>query len=122
VSTQAQRAYEAYVKSLAPAESLLAWGSLSNTHREAWREAVAAAIDEPPPDETLKGEKVRKLKELGTAEIARVLKTLLPATRGFMLWTMDYGQGGALAYVATVGREDAIRMAREWLQHQGALG
>jgi len=38
-----------------------------------------------------------------------------------MLWTVDYGPGGTLAYVSTVDREDAIRTVREWLKRQGAL-
>lgn len=120
MSEQAKRAYEAYCKHVAPFWQ--SWEEIPPLIQEAWREAVAAAVDEPPPNkETLTEVQVRLLAEMDTAAIGRKLKEMLPSDRGFMLWTVDYGPGGNLAYIATVSREDSIRTVREWLRRQGAL-
>jgi hypothetical protein len=122
MSEQAKRAYEAYSNSLGHViPKAVPWEHLTPRTQEAWREAVAAAVDEPQSQETTTSAQVRLLEEMSTAALAKKIKAMLPPDRGFMLWTVDYGQGGNLAYVATVNREDAIRVAREWLKHNGAL-
>lgn len=97
------------------------WDDLPDRIKEAWREAIAAAVDEPAPKETLTAAQVRLLDEMDTVALAKKIKAMMPPGRGFILWTVDYGPGGNLAYVATVSREDAIRTVREWLKKQGAL-
>jgi hypothetical protein len=126
MSEQAKRAYEAYSKSLdqfrdPDRRNLVGWDDLGPGTQEAWREAVAAAVDEPQPKESLTDVQVRLLEEMDTAKLARKIRAMMPPGRGFLLWTVDYGPGGNIAYVATVSREDSIRTVREWLKHQGAL-
>lgn len=99
-----------------------AWDDLPPRIKEAWREAIAAAIDEPAPKESRIDVQVRLLAETDTVAFGRMLKTMMPPDRGFLLWTVDYGPGGSLAYVSTVSQEDAIRCVREWLRRQEALG
>ena len=43
------------------------------------------------------------------------------ADRACLLCGLGYGDGGNLAYAATVSREDSVRAAREWLKHVGGL-
>lgn len=125
MSAQARRGYEGYAKSTGgktfDGRQMPAWNELPELIKEAWREAIAAAVDEPAPKETVTDVQVRLIEEMGTAEIGRKLKAMLPPDRGFVLFTANYGKGGNIAYIATVDREDAIRMVREWLRHQGAL-
>jgi hypothetical protein len=82
MSEQAKRAYEAYAKIIgrtlyrrqteptgdvtsAPVSaSMLPWEELPPHHREAWHEAVAAAVDEPQASETLTDVQVHLLDEL----------------------------------------------------------
>lgn len=120
MSAQAKRAYEAFVKTLHDATPN-PWDDLAPLEQEAWRDAVAAAIDTPAAAETLTDVQVRMLDELGTVKLGRAVKAALPEGKAFLLFTADYGDGGNLAYVATVCRDDAIRLVREWLRHQGAL-
>lgn len=126
MSEQAKRGYEGYAKSTGgktfDGRDMPKWDDLPDRIKEAWREAIAAAVDEPEgPKETLTEVQVRLLEEMGTAELGKKLKAMMPPGRGFMLWTVDYGPGGNLAYIATVSREDSIRTVREWLKKQGAL-
>lgn len=125
MSEQAKRGYQGYAKSIGgktfDSREMPKWDELPPRIQEAWREAIAAAIDEPARKESLTDVQVRLLDETQTAAIGRKLRELVPADRGFLLWTIDYGPGGNLAYVSTVSREDAIRAVREWLKRQGAL-
>lgn len=120
MSEQAKRAYLAFWHHL-DGEIPGDWENLTETERESWRAAVVAAVDAPAPKETLTDVQVRLLEEMGTVDVARKLKAMMPPDRGFLLFTADYGRGGNLAYVSTVDRDDAIRMVREWLKKQGAI-
>ena len=122
MSEQAKRAYDGYVKSVGLQRSV-GWDDLPEESREAWRAAIVAAIDSPPKQETMTDVQVRLLDEMGTAALARKIKAMMPPGRGFLLFTADYGPGGqgSIAYCATVERDDAVRLVREWLAHQGAL-
>lgn len=125
MSEQAKRGYEGYAKSTGgktfDGRDMPTWDELPERIKEAWREAIAAAVDAPSPKETLTDVQVRLLAETDTVALARKIKAMMPPDRGFLLWTVDYGAGGNLAYVATVSRDDAIRTVREWLKKQGAL-
>jgi hypothetical protein len=125
MSEQARRGYEGYAKSTGgktfDGRDMPTWEELPLRIQEAWREAIAAAVDQPPKRETLTDVQVRLLDEMGTAELGRRIKAMMPPGRGFLFWTVDYGPGGNLAYISTVSREDAIRTVREWLRKQGAL-
>jgi hypothetical protein len=126
VSAQAKRGYEGYAASTGgktfDGRDMPKWDELPERIREAWRAAIAAAIDTPAKKETLTDVQVRLLHESQTAAIGRKLKEMLPSDQGFILLTCDYGSGGNLAYIATIDREDAIRVLREWLTKHGALG
>jgi hypothetical protein len=125
VSAQAQRAYEAYWSAFYGPDAVrrsIPWDDSSDKSKEAWRAAVAAAVDSPErTKESLTEAQVRMVEEMGTVEIAKRLKAMMPENRAFILMTAEYGPGGNLAYVATMDREDAIRCVREWLKKQGAL-
>jgi hypothetical protein len=54
-------------------------------------------------------------------ELAEVLRPKMPAGVGFMLWIMDHGHEGSLAYVATVEREGAIKTCLQWLERQRSI-
>ena len=119
MSAQAKRAYEAFVKTLHDATPN-PWDELAPLEQEAWRDAVAAAIDTPAPAETLTDVQVHMLDEMGTVKLGRAVKAALPEGKAFLLFTIA-NRGVNLAYVATVCRDDAVRLVREWLRHQGAL-
>lgn len=117
-------AYEAYCKALPHTVSaaMLPWDRLPDFVQEAWRSAVVAAVDAPSRGpESLTDKQVRLLHEMNTASIARQVHDLVPPGCGFLLFVADYGQAGNLAYVASVDRNDAVRMVREWLARQGAF-
>ena|ERR1700690_1179722 len=126
MSAQAQRAYEAYWSAFYGADAVrrgLPWEEVGERGKEAWRAAVAAAVDEPSRTggESLTEAQVRLLEENGTVEIGKKLKAMMPPNRAFILMTAEYGPGGNLAYMATMHLEDAIRCVRIWLKKQGAL-
>lgn len=98
MSAQAQRAYEAY------------WSAFYGP------DAVRRSI---PWEEA--GEQARLIEEMGIGDLAERLKAMMPAGRAFILMTIDYGEGGNLAYISTINREDSVRCVREWLKKQGAL-
>lgn len=52
--------------------------------------------------------------------MARKLETMLPDHHGFILFTFNYGPGGALYYTATCDRADGIKAVKEWLFKVGA--
>jgi hypothetical protein len=116
---QAQRAYEAYCTSMGRVDPQ--WECLTDNQKEAWRAAVVAAIDSPPTEETITDKQVRLLEETQTAKIAKMVKEALPPDRAFILFTTQYGPKGNLAYAATMTRDDAVRVLREWLKRMGAL-
>jgi hypothetical protein len=124
MSAQAQRAYEAYWSAFYGPDAVrrgLPWEDVGERGKEAWRAAVAAAVDGPPAPKEPTEAQVRVLEEMGTVELGKRLKAMMPPTRAFILMTADYGPGGNIAYIATMNREDAIRCVREWLKKQGAL-
>jgi hypothetical protein len=125
VSAQAQRGYEGYAASTGgktfDGRPMPAWHELPPRIQEAWRDAIVAAVDSPAKEETLTDKQVRLLDEMGTVGIGKKLKDMMPPGRGFLLFTVDYGKNGTLAYFATVHRDDAIRLCREWLKSKGAL-
>lgn len=125
MSAQARRGYEGYAASTGgktfDGRQMPGWDELPDRIKEAWRAAIVAAVDNEPRKETLTDKQVRLLHEMGTVEIGKKLKAMLPPDQGFILLTADYRSGGNLAYIATIDREDAIRVVREWLHKQGAL-
>jgi hypothetical protein len=54
-------------------------------------------------------------------ELAEVLSPKVPAGVGFMLWIMNHGNAGSLAYVASVEREGAIKTCLQWLERQRSI-
>lgn len=120
MSAQAKRAFEAFIRSVSGDYIAGAWELLPARIQEAWRAVVVAVVDTEPAPETLTQKQVRLLDEMGTAKLGKLLKEYMPPDRGFILFTVDYGPSGNLAYIATVSREDAIRMLREWLRQKGA--
>lgn len=125
MSEQARRGYEGYAKSTGgktfDGRDMPKWSELPPRIQDAWRDAIVAAVDQPPKDETIVDKQVRLLHETGTAAVARRLKEMLPPGQGFVLLTFDFGPGGNLAYVSNADRDDTIRTLREWLRRQGAL-
>lgn len=61
---------------------------------------------------------VRLVLEQQCREYAELLKAKVPAGVGFILLLSDYGRHGNVAYVATVDRQDSIRLLREWLDQR----
>lgn len=53
--------------------------------------------------------------EARTRQIAEVIKGLMPPDTAFVLVTAERGQGGALAYLASVPRDNAVRLLSELL-------
>jgi len=122
VSDQARRTWEAYARAIGvDPVGLASWDVMGAKEQDAWRAAVVAAVDTEPKPETLTDKQVRLLDEMGTAKLGKLLKAHMPSNRGFILFTIDYGPRGNLAYIATVARDDAIRTLREWLRKMGAL-
>jgi hypothetical protein len=125
MSEQARRGYEGYAESTGgktfDGRQMPTWDELPDRIQEAWRAAIVAAIDSPPREEKLTELQMRLLDEEGTAAIGRKLKAMLPPDRGFILFTVNYGDKGTLAYIATIDRDDSVRTVREWLRHEGAL-
>jgi hypothetical protein len=125
MSAQARRGYEGYAKSTGgktfDGRQMPTWDELPNRIKEAWREAVAAAVDKPSPKETMTDVQVRLLDEMGTAEIGKRLAVMLPPDRGFILLTASFGNGGNIAYISNIDRDDSIRIVREWLKRQAGL-
>jgi hypothetical protein len=124
MSEQAKRAYEAYVRANTKGANPhhdVPWEKLLSQTREAWRAAIVAAVDSPPREEKLTDVQMRLLDEMGAVDIANKLKAMLPPDRGFILFTINYGDNGTLVYAATIDRDDSVRTVREWLKHQGAL-
>lgn len=125
MTAQAQRGYEGYAASTGgktfDGRDMPTWEALPERIKEAWRAAIVAAVDSPPKHETLTDVQVRLLQETDTAKLGRLIKAQLPPDRGFILFTVEYGPQGNLAYVATIDRDDSIRCLREWLSRQGAL-
>jgi hypothetical protein len=128
MTAQAQRAFEAYRAALGRSPrhtGLCPWDHLPRDIREAWQEAVAAAVrdvfgyTEPDP-ETLVEKKARLVEQMKTAKLAPLLKELLPG-RAFILLSADFGKARSLEYVSNVDRGDAVQLLREWLGHHGAL-
>jgi hypothetical protein len=116
---QAQRAYEAYKAKLG--EPIAPWEHLPTLTKEAWHDAIVAAVDTPTKPETLTDKQIRLLQESNTVKIGKTIKEMLPPDQGFILMTVEYGPNGNLAYISTVERDDAVRTLREWLKRQGAL-
>jgi hypothetical protein len=126
MSDQAQRAYEAWRKSLAgisPSLDASSWETLNDRWKEAWRAAVVAAIDTPdaPQGESLTALQMRLLDESETVRAGKALKSILSPDRGFILFTFNFGPGGNIAYISSAARPDAIRALREWLRKERAL-
>lgn len=120
MSAQAKRGYEGYVAALGL--KLPAWEELLPQVQDAWRAAVVAVVDEPKDrTESLTDKQVRLLQEMGTADVARAVKAMLPVDQGFVLFTVSYGPRSNIAYVSTIERDDVIRTLREWLKSQRAL-
>jgi hypothetical protein len=40
---------------------------------------------------------------------------------GFISFIFHYGEGGGIAYAASIDRNDAIRSLTEWLRHEGPI-
>lgn len=59
--------------------------------------------------------------EIAAQRIARIVDDETPPGYGFILWIASYGEAGVGTYVATIKRDDAIRMLQEWIAlQQGA--
>lgn len=68
--------------------------------------------------ETLVQKQVRLLLERQCRELAAVVKTHAPAGTSFVLFLADNGEGGNMAYVASMERRSAIDLVTEWLDRQ----
>jgi len=129
MSSQAKRGYEGYAASTGgktfDGRDMPLWDDLPARIQEAWRAAIAAAIDSTPKSETLTDKQVRLLHESETASIGRkpfatppshppmngrlwvgqirpsldVLSEALRPDQGFVLLTADFGPSGNLALV-----------------------
>src|SRR5260370_40148109 len=100
------------------------WENLPERIKSAWRAAIAVAIDSPAKTHAMTDVTMRMISESEVVKLGRLLKANIAPDRGFILFILfavNCGDGGTLAYVATVDRDDAIRTLREWLKRQGAL-
>lgn len=70
--------------------------------------------------ETLVQKQVRLVLEQQCRGIADYLAPKMPAGVGFILFLVDHGAKGNMAYVSSVEREGAIGTIYEWLDHQDA--
>jgi hypothetical protein len=68
-----------------------------------------------PEHEPVVEKQVRLVLEQQTHDIAEKIKAWCPAGVGFMLFLMDYGTKGNLAYVSTIDRDAAIGATTQWL-------
>jgi hypothetical protein len=71
-------------------------------------------------EETRTQKQVRLVLEQQCVELAKLLKSKVPAGVGFILFLADIGEEGNIAYVSTVGRQSAFKLLHEWLDHQDA--
>jgi hypothetical protein len=53
-------------------------------------------------------------------EAARVVESKLPDNHGFILLAIPFGPDARLSYIASIQREDAIKVLKEFLFHCGA--
>jgi hypothetical protein len=70
--------------------------------------------------ETRTQKQVRLVLEQQCVELAKLLKSKVPAGVGFILFLADIGEEGNIAYVSTVERQSAFKLLHEWLDHQDA--
>jgi hypothetical protein len=67
----------------------------------------------------------RPLAQLETTELPgrmqsaiRAVQRELPPGAGIIVFAFDFGNGGALAYIANAQREDCIAALEEWIRKQ----
>jgi len=78
-----------------------------------------------PENESLAEKQFRLSGEAECRQIAELIATKLPASRGFVLVTADYGEPGSFSnanYVARMDRDDAARLLTEMLDTWRADG